>query len=195
MSWFSRAAALGFAVLGSIVLPACSSWERVADDFPGKVGKGLNHERWTRDARIYGEFETVALVSMTLISSTMQTRLQDLVDDKTPGRQPSDIVGFSTAASEAAVVVILSSHAHDWRRLDRPRSPWAIQLDVGGGPLPAKSITKLNPTAAFEWYFPAWNPWSRAWLVTFPADADQLESAATVHLSAAGIKKTSLSWP
>lgn len=182
-------------VVAAALLLACSSWERVADDFPGKFSKGLNHERWTRDARIYGELETVALASVTLLAPEMQDRLASMVSAETPGRAPQDILGFAPRQDSAAVVVIMSSHDAAWRRLAPPRSPWALNLEIDGQLLPAAKVTKIAPTVAFEWYFPAWNPWSSAWLVEFAAPAEALAAKPMLHLSAGGIKKTNFVWP
>lgn len=178
-----------------IVWSACSSWERVADDFPGKLSKGLNHERWTRAARIYGELETVALVSVTLLAPEMQDRLVNMVLAETPGRPAKDILGFAPQQTQATLVAIVSSNDPAWRRLAPPRSPWALNLEVNGQLFPATKVTKITPTAAFEWYFPAWNPWSNAWLVEFEAPVEALATNAVLHLSAGGVKKTIFAWP
>lgn len=191
MNWFKKLPPLALA----LALIACSPWERVADDFPGKVGKGIDHARWTRDARVYGDLETVALVSVTLLSPEVQARLSELIASETPGRDATDVLGFSTAQTDAAAIVILSSHIQEWRRLDASRSPWGLVLDADGVEVPLRSAEKLKPTVAFEWYFPAWNPWSAAWLVTFERPATDLSQTVSMRLSAAGVKKTALAWP
>ncbi|RMF18887.1 MAG: hypothetical protein D6761_01470 [Candidatus Dadabacteria bacterium] len=186
------------AILCLLALTAagCSSWERVSQTFPGAVGQGLPHEHATRDGRLYSNFETVGLVSATLLSNAFATALTSTIAREMPGRAITDIVGFAPGGTEATLLLILTAQHRDWRLVEPPDSPWSFFLSTEGEPrVFPKHIDTLRVPVGFERFFPAWNPWSAAALLTFPLPVSALDAPLQLHVQAVGGRQTTLRWP
>lgn len=174
---------------------ACSPWERVPHGMPGPVGADLDHRRWTREARVYESLETVALISVTLLSEPMQRNLLRSLAAEVPGRSPLDQLGFALPATQASALVIISGRRRGWEMMAPPQSPWSIELNVDGSRAVPVSAVPLAVPVTFERWFPAWNPWSRAWLLVFPQDAANLDGPVRLGFKAAGGIAADLIWP
>lgn len=174
---------------------ACSPWERVPQSMPGPVGADLDHRRWTREARVYESLETVALFSATLLSEPMQKTLLRTLNAEVPGRSPLDQLGFELPTTQATALVIVSGRRRGWEILSSPQSPWSIHLAVDDRQAPPIRAVPLSVPVTFERWFPAWNPWSRAWLLVFPMDSSTLDGPARLTFAAAGGISAVFVWP
>jgi hypothetical protein len=176
-------------------IAACSPWERVPQSMPGPVGADLDHRRWTREARVYESLETVALFSTTLLSEPMQKALLRTLNTEVPGRSPLDQLGFELPATQATALVIVSGRRRGWEILAEPQSPWSIELAVDDQRASPLRAVPLSVPVTFERWFPAWNPWSRAWLLVFPVAASSLDGPARLTFAAAGGISADFVWP
>lgn len=194
MHWRHRFLQLAWAVLA---LAACASVDFVAHDYPGTPGSGLDHERWTRGARIYENLETAAIVSVSLLAPEFADALTTTIAIETPALGVRDALGFDLPRPRAAMVVILSSQRQAWERLGPPATPWSLSLQVGDtAPQTPAHILALDPPPGFERFFPAWNLWAHAWLVEFDVDARVLSSSTiTLDVRAVGGIGARLVWP
>ncbi len=174
---------------------SCSHWEGVPHKFPGDVGDGIEHRKWTRSTRVYNNLETVALISVTLLSNEAQRQLAQAVGRDAPGRNKSDFIGFDLPQARASALIVVASSERDWQRLDPPRAPWTVSMEVDGTSMAPEDIRPVFPKSTFERFFPSWNPWSRAWLVRFPVSTDAMTSAVSITFMAPGDIRGQVHWP
>lgn len=178
-----------------LTAPACSPWERV-QHAPGRAtGADLDHGRWSRDAAVQARLQTLARMQATLLSPAMQSDLQQILEREVPGRSARDILGFPLPQAGAAVLVVVAGHSRDWELLAGPRSPWSVELRQASGVMTPVEARRLQPGASFERFFPAWNPWSRVWLLQFELDPASLSDPTELVLLASGGLEARMRWP
>ncbi len=98
------------------------------------------------------------------------------------------------AAKGPEFILIVYTYSKSWNDLDSKDSVWKLRLEAGDKQFDPLSITSFKPTPLETSIYPYMDPWTKAYSVLFPKEADAaLEN--DFSLSIFGVKgKSTLKW-
>lgn len=149
-------------------------------------------QRWTREGKVYADFETNLLISATFKSKQFR---ESYIEEYSlvymlNGEKLKKLVKGENEALNNYHEFFVSIHTplREWSDLERKESIWAVYLinDAGDrvSPLEIKKVKERGPTV--KSFYPYLDDWSVAYTIKFPlnlVDGRQLITADTKYVA------------
>lgn len=185
---FLRLTAYGLQLTAVLFLVSCAT-QKVTK--PAEIGYRSVLQKWTRDGKVYSDFETKLLVKATFKTEEFrESYVREysavyMLDTDKAEKLAKDEIEVPRGYHE--FFISIHTPIHEWSDLERKEPIWALYLvnDMGErvSPLEIKKLRERGPNITR--FFPYFDDWSVGYSVKFPlnlVDQRQLITSDTKYV-------------